>query len=115
MGKEREGAILLLLRRIPEPVTRVEDTEIVHVLHVSLAEVEAHVEPLRQEVQRVERLGLRLADGRDVLGPRQRLEAREAAAGVLDQDALGGGGRRGLVEEERAVVVGGLGVAKSAN
>lgn len=90
-----------------------EDTQIVDVLHIALAEVQRQVELLRHEVQRVERLGLRLRNRWDVPRARQRLVPREAAAGVLDQDALGAGGCCGLVEEERPVVVGVLGVSES--
>ena len=65
-------------------------------------------------MQRIERFGLRLRYGWDVARARQGLEAREAAARILDQDAFGlSVGRCGLVEEERTEVVGLLGVAKS--
>lgn len=39
-----------------------EDTQIVDILHITLAEIERQVVLLRQKVQRVERLGLRFRD-----------------------------------------------------
>jgi hypothetical protein len=39
-----------------------------------------------EEAHRVERVGLRLGDGRDVYGARQREEASEDALRILDDD-----------------------------
>lgn len=90
-----------------------ENTQIIHILHVALPEVQCHGEPLCQEVQCVEGFGLRFRDGWDVAGSGKSLEARETATGVLDYDALRF--RRGtpLVEKERAQVVWVFGVSES--
>lgn len=66
-----------------------ENTQVIDILHVSLLEIQRGAVLVRQEVQRVERFGLRLGDGRDIRRARLGEEASEVTAGVLDEDALG--------------------------
>jgi hypothetical protein len=85
-----------MLRAVHEPVAPVEDAQVVDVLDVALLEAQPERVLLREEVHRVERLRLRLGDGRDARRPRQREEAGEDAPRVLDDDP------RVVPEEERA-------------
>jgi hypothetical protein len=54
-----------MLRAIHEPIAPVEDAQVVDVLDVALLEIQPEGVLLREEVYRVERLSLRLGDGRD--------------------------------------------------
>lgn len=92
---------LLLLWRVREAVAGVEHGQVVHVLDVALFKVGRHVELLAQEVQRVERLGLRFRDGRDVRAARERAEADEVSPGILQDDALRGRIRGWVVVNQR--------------
>lgn len=77
------------------------DGQVVDVLHVALAKVSGDVEALAEKVQRVQGLGLRFGDGRDVGAARQGAEPDQVPAGVLQQDPLRLLLRRGLVVDER--------------
>lgn len=91
-----------------------EDAQVIHVLDVALLKVERHAALLGQEVQRVERLGLRLADGRDARTPRGVLVSGEASAGVLDDDALRCAAFvAGLMPQQRPDSIWPVGVPKS--
>ena len=77
-----------MLGGIDEPVPAVEYAEVVDVLYVALLEAEPQRVLLRDEVYRVERLGLCLCDGRYVRRAREAEEASEQAARVLDDDVF---------------------------
>ncbi|QBZ61155.1 hypothetical protein PoMZ_08101 [Pyricularia oryzae] len=98
---QRKKSYSLLIHRIPEPVPGVKDGQVVDVLHVALAKVGGDVEALAEKVQRVQGLGLRLGDGRDVGAARQGAEPDQVPAGVLQQDPLRLLLGRGLVVDER--------------
>lgn len=66
------------------------DTQIVHILNISLLESKRGTVLLSQEMQCIERLCLRFTDGRNISRARLRHEACEVAAGVLDQHSLRG-------------------------
>lgn len=89
--------------------------QIIDILHITLLEVEGDVEPLREEMQRIQRFGLGFGYWWDVRGAREGLVAREVAAGVLEDDSVGVGWGAGLVEEEGAEVVGLVWVAESVS
>lgn len=92
----------LLILRVREPITRMEDTQIIRELHVAFLEVERDGVFLGEKVQRVERFGLRFGDGWDICRARKALETGECAARVLDYEALRRCGGGGLVMQEWA-------------
>ena len=89
----------LFLLRIREAFARVENTQVIHKLHIAFLEVQRDRMLLRQKVQVVERFGLGFGDGWDVCGTWKTLEAGEGAASVLDDEALGRGVCCGLAVE----------------
>lgn len=79
-----------------------EQPHAIDVLDVALLEIEPEGVFLGEEMDGVQRLGLRLADGRDVRAPHLRAVPREVAARVLDDDVAV------LVVQNRALRVGGV-------
>lgn len=77
-----------------------EHRQVVHILDIPPLEPRRHAEPLTQEVQRVEHLGLRLRYGGYLGAPRQGTEADKVPPRVLEEDPLGNGLGGGLVVEE---------------
>lgn len=77
-----------------------ENTQIVHVLHVTLSEVETYRRLLGFKMEGVEGFGLGFGDRWDIGGPRECLEACECSAGVLDYQSFGRGAGGGLIVEE---------------
>lgn len=91
----------LLLVRVREAVTRVEDAQVVRELHIAFLEIERHRIFLGKEMQRIECFGLGFGNRRDVWGAREALEAGKCAARVLDNETLGGRLGGGLVVQKR--------------
>lgn len=66
------------------------DAEVIHVLHVTLLEVQSCAVLFRQEVKRVQGFGLGFGDWRDIGRSRLSKESSEVASCILDQDPLWG-------------------------
>jgi hypothetical protein len=79
---------LLLLWRISEAVTGVKHGEVVHILDVSLLEVQLDIETFSKEVNGIQGFSLVLSDGWDGLGPRKSTEASERPPCVLQNHPL---------------------------
>lgn len=86
--RTQEGGGILLRLAVPKCIARMEYREIVDVLDVTPAKGEPQVEPVRSEVQRIQRLRLALRYWRDTLRPRKGLEPGEVTARVLDDEFL---------------------------
>ena len=89
------------------------DTQIVHILNISLLESKRGTVLLSQEMQCIECFCLCFSDGRDVGRARLRHEACEVAAGVLDQHSLRGARCGRLVVEKGAGAVWLCGIGES--
>lgn len=76
-----------------------EDTQVIHVLNISLLESKRGAMLFSQEMQRIERFCLRFGNRWNVGRPGLCHEAGEVAAGVLDQDSFRGARCGGLVVE----------------
>lgn len=90
-----------------------EDTQVIHVLNISLLESKRRTVLFSQKVQRIERLCLRFGDRWNIGRPRLCHEPGKVAAGVLDQDSLRCVRCSGLVVEERTGAVWLRGVGES--
>ena len=75
---------LLLLWRIAEPASRMEDAKIVDKLDIALPEIKANGILLRGVMKRVQSLGLRFGDGRDVGGSGEAPVSGEGPARILN-------------------------------
>lgn len=76
------------------------DAQVVDKLNVADLELERHGALLGRKVQSVERLGLRLRDGRDVGAARQAPVAGKGPPGILDDEPLRRVALGGLVVEQ---------------
>lgn len=74
-----------------------EHRQVIHILDIPPLEPRGYAEPLPEEVQRVERLGLRLRYGGYVAAPWEGAEADEISPRVLKNNSLGSGCGGGLV------------------
>ncbi len=99
-GSRRTGRHSLLLFRILEGSTCVEDAQVVDVLDVARMEIKPCRVLLGCKVQRVQRLGLGLRDGRDVGRSWQAPVAGEAASRILDDEPFRGRAGGGLVMQQ---------------
>ena len=73
---------------ILEPVPGMKNAQIVDVLNVALLKVQGSAILLRQKMQGIKRLRLRLGDWWNIGRSRLREKAREIAARILDQNPL---------------------------
>lgn len=77
-----------------------ENTQVIHVLNISLLKSKRGAVLLSQEMQRIERLCLRFGDRWNIGRSRLCHESSKVAASVLDQDSFRGARCGRLVVEE---------------
>jgi hypothetical protein len=94
MRKEKN---VLFTGLISKPIPRMENAKIIHILHIAFLEIQSGTVLFRQEVQSIERLGLRFRDRGDILRPGLSQESSEVPPRVLNQDPLRGSGSGRLV------------------
>lgn len=93
---------LLLLWSIPESITRVEDAQIVDILHITFSEAKRYGMLLSEEMQSIKCFGLSFSYGRHVRGSRQAPIPRESPSCVLDNQPLRSGLSSGLIVKQRS-------------
>jgi hypothetical protein len=75
---------LLLSRLIHEPISRMENAQIVHILHITLLKIQGQAESISEKMKCVQCFGLSLGDGWDIGASWKVEKSREAATRILD-------------------------------